>query len=81
MGQTFTETAVGIGLTMKCPDGKSYSNSNALELLNCPSGFFGGLPGISWSGTSTSLSVGLLSTGGGADGGDQSVPVFDCSAP
>jgi hypothetical protein len=83
MGQTFTESPAGTGLNVKCPDGTSFGNSNALTLLSCPGGSFGGLPGIVWSGTSTSLSVGLINTSGDVDGGlfGQSLPVFDCSAP
>jgi hypothetical protein len=81
MGQTFTESSAGLGLTVKCPDGTSYSNSNALQLLSCPGGFFGGLPGISWSGSTTSLSAGLINTSGDPDAGDQSVQIFSCSSP
>ncbi len=81
MGQTFTESVVGVGITVKCPDGTSYSTPNALPLLSCPGGFFGGLPGISWAGGSTNLSAGLIGTGGDADGGDQSIQLFDCSLP
>jgi hypothetical protein len=80
MGQTVTETGAGSSLTVKCPDGKSYSNPNALNLLSCPN-FFAGIPGILSSDSSTSLSVGLLGTGSDADGGDQSFPVFDCRVP
>jgi hypothetical protein len=83
MGQTFTESPAGTGLNVKCPDGTSFSNSNALSLFSCPGSNFGGLPGIAWAGTSTSLSVGLINTGGDVDGGafGLSLPVFDCSAP
>ena len=83
MGQTFTEDAAGIsGLHVTCPDGTSFSNANAFSLLSCPGGSFGGLPGIAWSGGSTSLSVGLINTGGDADGGfGLSLSVFDCRAP
>jgi len=83
MGQTFTESPAGTGLNVKCPDGTSVGTSNALPLLSCPGGTFGGFPGIAWAGTDTSLSVGLINTSGDTDGGTfgQSLPIFNCSAP
>ena len=52
------------GLELTCPGGASYSNSNALGLLNCDSdgGIFGGLPGNTYSDTDTSLTFGLIGT-------------------
>ena len=83
MGQTFTESPSGAGINVRCPDGTSVGTSNALGLLSCPGGSFGGLPGIFWAGTSTNLSVGLINTSSDADAGafGESLPVFDCSAP
>jgi hypothetical protein len=83
MGQTFTEGASGLGIHMTCPDGTSFSTSNALGLLSCPGSNFGGLPGIFWAGTSTNLSVGLINTSSDVDGGafGESLPIFSCSAP
>ncbi len=83
MGQTFTESPAGIGITVKCPDGTSVGTSNAVPLLSCPGGTFGGLPGIFWAGDSSNLSVGLINTSSDADAGalGLSLPVFSCSAP
>jgi hypothetical protein len=64
--------AVGIDLT--CPDGTTYSSSNALALLSCPGSTFGDLPGNETSSTSTSVTFGLLGTGTSS-----SATVFDCS--
>ena len=64
--------AAGIDLT--CPDGTTYSNSNALALLNCPGSTFGDLPGNTTSSGSTSVRFGLINTGT-----PSSVTVFDCS--
>ncbi|HEX8106766.1 MAG TPA: hypothetical protein VF516_03510 [Kofleriaceae bacterium] len=64
--------AAGIDLT--CPDGTTYSNSNALTLLDCPGSAFGDLPGNTTSSDSTSVTFGLINTGT-----PSSVTVFDCS--
>jgi hypothetical protein len=62
------------GLDLTCPDGTTYSNSNALALLDCPGGAFGDLPGNATSSGSTSVTFGLINTGT-----PSSVTVFDCS--
>jgi hypothetical protein len=64
--------AAGIDLT--CPDGTTYSNSNALALLSCPGGTFGDLPGNTTSSGSTSVTFGLINAGT-----PNPVTVFDCS--
>jgi hypothetical protein len=76
-GHTVTEGRSGaMGIRIACPDGTAYANANALDLLDCnpDAGLlsFGGLPGNSWSSTTTSVSVGLLGTSAG------SLPLFDC---
>jgi hypothetical protein len=75
-GETVKESASGqLGLALTCPDGTSYSNSNALSLLSCPdAGLFGGLPGIGWSSSDTSVSVSLVGTSASYG----SMPVFNC---
>jgi len=73
--QTVKESAGGIGLTLTCPGGMVYSNSNALALFSCPDAdIFSAFPGNTWSGTSTSVSFGLLGTAGSYG----SEPVFNC---
>lgn len=62
------------GLELSCPDGSAYSNTAALDLLGCD-GSFGGLPGTTWSSTSTSVTFGLMNV---ATGAKMSMPVFDC---
>jgi len=64
----------GDGIDLTCPDGTTYSNSNALALLSCPGGTFGDLPGNTTSSDSTSVTFGLINTGT-----PSSVTVFDCS--
>jgi hypothetical protein len=73
-GQTFTESASGASLLVTCPDQTTFSSSNPLDLLSCPTdgGIFGGLPGNAWSDTSTSVSFSLI---GAATG---SVAIFTC---
>jgi hypothetical protein len=74
-GQTFKERATGgLGISVTCPDGKSYKNSNAFDLLSCEGGIFGGLPGNTWSSSSLGLSFGLIGT-------TESIQVFDCRTP
>lgn len=79
-GQTVKETEPGgLSVAMACPDGTTYSNSNAFTLFSCPdAGLFGGLPGDAWSSSDTSVSLGLMATSSGSDG---SLPVFDCQKP
>jgi hypothetical protein len=77
-GQTFTESAAGLALQITCPDQTAVSNSNALDLLSCPSdggSLFGNLPGKAWSDTSTSVSFNLI---GSANG---STSIFRCQKP
>jgi hypothetical protein len=62
------------GIELACPDGSTYSNSNALALLSCPGGTFGDLPGNTTSSSSTSVRFGLINTGS-----PSSITVFDCS--
>jgi hypothetical protein len=62
-------------IDLTCPDGTTYSNANGLDLLNCPGGTFGGLPGNTTSSSSTSVTFGLLN----ADSTGNSTLVFDCS--
>jgi hypothetical protein len=77
--QTFTQTSVGtMGIRFTCPDGTSYSNANAFDLLNCPGGF-DGMPGTAWSDTSTSANLSLLSTASSTT--SAGLPIFDCSKP
>ena len=79
-GQTVKETEPGgLSIAMVCPDGTTYSNSNAFTLFSCPdAGLFGGLPGDAWSSTDTRVNLGLLAT---SSGSDQTLPVFDCQKP
>jgi len=72
---TFGESVTGLGLTVTCPDGTSFSNSNGLDLLSCDGGFLGGLPGNASSGSDTTAVFSLIGTSGGA------TPVFDCRKP
>lgn len=69
--QTFTERASGFAIDITCPDGTSFHNGRALDLLGCPTGFFG-LPGEAAGWTDTSISYSFI-------GIDPPVPVFDCS--
>jgi hypothetical protein len=75
-GHTVTEGRSGpTGLSVSCPNGTTYVNTNALGLFNCgPDGglSIGGFPGDTSSSTSTSVSVGLLGTS------NDSLPLFDC---
>lgn len=77
-GKTVTESVLPgatPGLEIRCPDGTTYANSQALDLLSCD-GSFGGLPGNSWSSTPTSVSFGLVNT---ASAAPSSLPLFDCA--
>jgi len=79
-GQTFHEAPVGsMGLAITCPDGKRYSTDNAFSLLACGGSLLGGgLPGNTWSDSSTAISFGLIGT---STTSDQSLSVFDCRVP
>ncbi len=69
------ESIVGAeGIELTCPDGTSYGNDNALNLLSCPGGSFGDLPGNTTSSTDTSVTFGLINTGGS----NNVITVFDC---
>lgn len=72
-GNTVTETVSGQRLSLTCPDGTTFENSNALELLSCPNSSFGDLPGNTTSSGDNSVSFALLNTG--AD----TLPIFDCA--
>jgi hypothetical protein len=78
--ETVTSKPSGVlGLTVTCPDGASYGNPNALQLLSCDAdggSFFGGLPGGAWSWTDTSVSFGLIST---SSTSSTELLLFDCS--
>jgi hypothetical protein len=71
--QTVSEQLQGRGLEIECPDGSSFSNSNALELLSCPGDNFGDLPGFTSSSGTDSVFFGLINTGSG-----ETLTVFDC---
>ena len=75
--QIFEEqTTGGTNMRITCPDGSSYSNDNALDLLECRGDFFSSLaimPGTSWGSGNTSVSFGLL---GYSD--EQALPIFSC---
>ena len=54
------------GYTVSCPGGASYSatGANAIDLLSCDAGAFGGLPGTTYNSTATSVWLSLLGAGG-----------------
>jgi hypothetical protein len=72
----FTEGTSGLGVTLTCPDGKSVSSANGLELLSCDGGFFGGVPGKSWSSSMISASLSLIGTSSNG-----STVLFNCKKP
>ena len=76
-GMTVKESSTGgLGIALTCPDGTSYSNSNAFSLFSCPdAGLLAGLPGAGWSDTDTSVSLSLAAGSSGSDGNQ---PVFNC---
>jgi hypothetical protein len=76
-GQTVKETSPGgLAIALTCPDGKTYSNSNAFSILSCPdAGLLGGLPGAAWSYSNTSVSLGLLAASTTSSEGET---VFNC---
>lgn len=75
-GQTVKETVQGaLGLKLSCPDGSSYANANAFNLLSCPdAGLFGDLPGVASSFDDRSVSLSLA--GSSASPSDETV--FSC---
>ena len=79
-GQTVKEAQSGqLGLGLTCPDGTTYSNSNALSLLSCgDGGFLGALPGSAWSNSDSAVSFGLLST---STTSSDELQIFDCATP
>jgi hypothetical protein len=82
-GQAVTERLSGLqGLTLACPDGTSYTNSNAFDLLNCSDdggALFGGLPGDSWSSSNNvGVSFGLIGT---STTSSDELPLFNCQQP
>ena len=79
-GQTVKETQpAGLGLGLSCPDGTSYSTSNALALLSCgDGGSQGGLPGSGWSNSNSEVSFGLLGT---STTSSDELMIFDCATP
>jgi hypothetical protein len=70
--QTFRETTSGFALDVTCPDGTSYHNGNAFNLLDCPGSFLV-LPGTGTGWTDTFVSGSFV-------GVEPSIPVFDCRA-
>ena len=78
-GQTVTESvSSAAGISISCPDGRTYSNSNAIELISCnpDATVFGNLPGDQWSGSGTRVRFGLA----GAPSSSMPVPaLFDCA--
>jgi hypothetical protein len=72
-GQAVSVSASGFSETIRCPDGKSVTASNALNLLECP-GSVGTLPGHFIGYTDTSVSFAVVGT---MDA--QSLSLFDCS--
>jgi hypothetical protein len=76
-GQTVKETTPGgLAIALTCPDGKTYSNPNAFNLLSCPdAGLLDGLPGVGWSSSDTSVSLSLIATSTTSSEGQA---VFDC---
>jgi hypothetical protein len=75
--QTVKETTPGgLAIALTCPDGKTYSNPNAFTILSCPdAGLLGGLPGVGWSSSDTSVSLSLIGTSTTSSEGEA---VFDC---
>jgi hypothetical protein len=76
-GQTVKEaTPGGLAIALTCPDGKTYSNQNAFTILSCPdAGLLGGLPGVGWSSSDTSVSLSLIGTSTSYSLGEA---VFNC---
>jgi hypothetical protein len=76
-GDTFNESVSPAGLRATCPDGSSYvlPLDKLDEILQCPGGLFG-LPGHSWSSSSTSASFSLIGT---SSTSSEALPVFSCS--
>lgn len=73
-GEVVREEIVGqLGIELSCPDGSVVGNSDARELLSCPSGSFGDLPGNTSSSGVSSVSFGLINTGS-----EGTLTVFDC---
>jgi hypothetical protein len=60
--------------TVTCPGGMEVSNSNALSLLSCDAGFFGGLPGDAYSSSDTSVTFEIVGTSDPTG----SVQIFQC---
>ena len=59
--------------TVTCPGGAQVSNANAISLLSCDAGVFGGLPGDTYSSSDTSVTFGIVGTSGAG-----SIQVFQC---
>ncbi|HTR52114.1 MAG TPA: hypothetical protein VMJ10_15480 [Kofleriaceae bacterium] len=76
-GQTVTETSLG-GITLTCPGGQTYSNSNPLALLGCggdAGATFGDLPGTEFSSSGNEVLFGLSAT---STTSPDELVVFDC---
>lgn len=74
--QVFESSSNGVDLRFRCPDGSSYSNDNALDLLECRDDFLSSLaimPGYAWSSSDLSVSFGFI---GYSD--ERSLSVFSC---
>ena len=73
LGETVSERLNGRGLELSCPDGSTFSNGNALELLSCPGESFGDLPGNTSNSGIDSVFFGFINTGL-----PDTLVVFDC---
>jgi hypothetical protein len=74
--QVFEESSNGVDMRVTCPDGSSYSNDNALDLLECRGDFLSSLaimPGYSLGSSDASVSFGFI---GYSE--EQSLAVFSC---
>jgi hypothetical protein len=65
-------TGGSLAYSVSCPDGSKYSTTDALELLACDAGTFGGLPGDFEASTNTSVTMSVLGTG------EMAVEVLNC---
>jgi hypothetical protein len=75
-GQTFEEGLSSAGLTATCPDGSRYvlPLDKVDDIFDCP-GTFGGLPGQSWSSSTSGASFSLIGTSATSS---QPLSVFSC---
>ena len=80
--QTVRETTRGgLGISLACPDGTTYSSSDGLDPLSCPNDPYSPppLPGASWSGNAFGVALSLEGDGRMApDGSWLGEGVFSC---